>query len=794
MSLPIRFAVVLVAASLLAPPAFANDDEEDGWEPYEGYRLDWSGTFQLRLRDFDSPADDDDVTGFFDLHEFTRNKDDQPTVDFGLSAFDLDLFAEDETPLVQFRLRSPTSDLNFSGESFQIDEFLLNQRAELFARPRGLALDLDYRRMRNDEMRVYPNPTDQTGALMFGDAIAARFNDDTRDDDRFFLRRGRIGGELRVRPRELFTGERGALGGFLSEIALRGGYEEREGQRQVRYLLGFSDGAAPFPPGNALWRGITSEVDQRVSDGGAGLVFTPGGLFTLAVDFDHQRFRNRASTLFQTQINRLDPNIGAGSGFDQIPNTLDDQRLRTVAFIPDTNRTTGSVRLHTRIGERAVIHGGLQVSSLNQEGNRTPLQEIAGLRGNKVLFYSGNLAADLELTDALSMSAFYKFDHRSNKLPRDTRDLALRDWMQVDPFLKHIRRNRAGVELVYRFLPMNLVAVGWRGLWIDRELKFADAFDPNCLTVTNCTLPALVGPNLAILSDNTVLNEKTRMYTLYLRTALRPIRGLQFSGEGGYRNAPDTGYSRELDDLRYGQVRTSYVLPLKRPVTVSLFGRAQHGETDDFTAQPTPARSVFRNGEVERLFIPPRDRDFERDGFSWGATLAGSPCDNVTLFTSVFQHRDNQDIDLYRSTVLRYEEPFALFNTFVDLDFFKDTKLRYRTDHSTLILGGSYQIARRTDLSLAYTFTRTNTRLRSDGLTSNTLDGWSRFRSDIHRVQLEIGHWFRDGLRVSLGYHFDQYRDRTRVPTGVGSADPFNPSTHVNTFMLGVTLNSDLLR
>jgi hypothetical protein len=61
-------------------------------------------------------------------------------------------------------------------------------------------------------------------------------------------------------------------------------------------------------------------------------------------------------------------------------------------------------------------------------------------------------------------------------------------------------------------------------------------------------------------------------------------------------------------------------------------------------------------------------------------------------------------------------------------------------------------------------------------------------------VQLEIGHWFRDGLRVSLGYNFDQYRDRTRVPTGVGSADPFNPSTHVNTFILGVTLNSDLLR
>jgi hypothetical protein len=522
-------------------------------------------------------------------------------------------------------------------------------------------------------------------------------------------------------------------------------------------------------------------------------VFTPGGLFTLAVDFDHQRFRNHASTIFQTQINRLDPNhIGAGFGFDQIPNTLDDQSLRTVGFIPETDRTTGSIRLNARIGERAVIHGGFQLSSLEQEGDRTPLQEIAGARDNKVVFYSGNLAADLELADALSLNAFYKFDHRSNKLSRDTGDPSGRDWIQIDPFLKDIRRNRVGVELAYRFLPMNTVAVGWRGLWVDRELKFASPFAPRCVTVTNCTLPAPVGPNLAILPDNTVINDETRMYTFYLRTALRPLSGLQFSGEGGYRNAPETGYARELDDLRYGQIRTSYLLPLKRPVTLSFFGRAQHGENHDFTLQPT--RSLFRNGEVEREFIPARDRDFERDGFSWGLTLTGSPHDGLTLFASGFQHRDNQDIDLFRSTALRYEEPFALFNTFVDLDFFKDTTLRYRSDHTTLILGGSFQITKRTETSLAYTFTRTNTRLRSDGLTANTLDGWSRIRNDIHRVQFELGHWLREGLRVSFGYNFDKYRDHTQIPTGVGSADPFDPSTHVHTVMFGVTLNSDLLR
>ena len=112
----------------------------------------------------------------------------------------------------------------------------------------------------------------------------------------------------------------------------------------------------------------------------------------------------------------------------------------------------------------------------------------------------------------------------------------------------------------------------------------------------------------------------------------------------------------------------------------------------------------------------------------------------------------------------------------------------------TLILGGSFQLTKRTETSLAYTFTRTNARIHADGLTASTLDGWSRFRNDIHRVQFEIGHWLREGLRLSFGYSYDKYDDRTQIPTGVGSADPFDPSTDVHTFMFGVTLNSDLLR
>jgi hypothetical protein len=203
---------------------------------------------------------------------------------------------------------------------------------------------------------------------------------------------------------------------------------------------------------------------------------------------------------------------------------------------------------------------------------------------------------------------------------------------------------------------------------------------------------------------------------------------------------------------------------------------------------------VFLNNQVEREDLAPRTRDFQRNGFSWGATLTGAPIDRVTLFASVFQHRDNQTFFLFRSTQLRYQEPFALFNTFVDLDFFKDSNLRYRSDNKTLVLGGTLQIAERTDMSVSYTFTRTDTHFRNEELTPRRFDEWSRIRNDTHRVQVVLSHWVREGLRVNLGYDFDKYVDRSSIPTGVGSADPFDPSTHVNTITFGVTLNSDLLR
>ena len=75
-----------------------------------------------------------------------------------------------------------------------------------------------------------------------------------------------------------------------------------------------------------------------------------------------------------------------------------------------------------------------------------------------------------------------------------------------------------------------------------------------------------------------------------------------------------------------------------------------------------------------------------------------------------------------------------------------------------------------------------------------TIDGFSRIRSDIHSLSVDLGRWLREGLRVSAGYRYDHYDDRTRVgPNGGSAVEPFDLSARQHTFKLGLTLTSDLL-
>ena len=134
----------LIGAVLVGAPTWAAADEVE---------MRWSLTPFAQYTWTDQDEDDDDVTGFFDQYEFTPNKSSSFPLEIGLRDASLDLFSEGETPLLQFRLESPTSNLGVSGN--QADDPFFNQRALLLGRYGGFALDLGYHRIRTLSVMVF---------------------------------------------------------------------------------------------------------------------------------------------------------------------------------------------------------------------------------------------------------------------------------------------------------------------------------------------------------------------------------------------------------------------------------------------------------------------------------------------------------------------------------------------------------------------------------------------------------------------------------------------------------------
>jgi hypothetical protein len=541
----------------------------------------------------------------------------------------------------------------------------------------------------------------------------------------------------------------------MPEFALRGRYEKRDGDRQFRYFL--DDPIDSTSPASS-WRGLSSERDQRLSTVGGGTVFTPGGWFTMALDVDHERFRENAPAFLQSQIS--DPGVRNTS--------------RTINFIPDTDRTTGSARLQRRFGKRAVLHGGFQGASLQQVGDLTPSQAAAGLTDNAIRLYSADLAGDVFVTDAVSTNAYFKYDLRDNRIQRDTAlfNPLVGDPSQVAPFLETLEEIRAGAEVEYRPRPTRVVALGYRGEWVDRDLDYANPTDPQG------------SPNEVILSSNAVVHPKTETHSVYLRGRARPARGLSLSGEVGYLTAPETGYIRELSEAVYFKFNGFYRAPIRMPLKLTLFGRGEFGENDQFNQNSvTPG-------------APDPDRDFERNDYAYGLTGTLLPHPRVTLFASFFQRRDSQDFQLVRSNLARTFESVG-----ASVDFFQDGPLDYRSDLTNLLFGGKYRITDRTDVSLSYSYTHSNSRFSADEPTANTLEETSEILSDIHSIDANVGHWLRDGLRLYAGYRYDKYSDHAQVSSGAGivpqppaSAAPFDLSTQQHTFTVGITLNSNLFK
>jgi hypothetical protein len=720
-----RITVALIAPLLLCLPSAA--DEE--------IKLQWSATLEGMFNILDDRESDDDVTGFFDQYEFVPNKDDDVPFQLGIPEASLDVFAEGDTPRLQLRLDSPTSNLGVTGPD--IDQPFLNQRIDLFGRLPGLSLDLDYRRFRSDELRFYS----VTGS------------DLTSPSDRFFTKRTGFDGSFRLRVQDLLDDSPQALDWLAPELTLRGGFQSREGQRQLGFMsANFQQGA------------LTQELDQNVSDVGAGLLFAPGGLFTMVFDFDYERFREDEDPIIESDL---------GAPFDTTS-------ASTIGFIPDTDRYTGSVRLHSRIGERATLEGGFQASYLKQVDTSTPWQRRDGLNDNALMYYSANFAADVQLAEHFSTNAFFKYDRRNNDIDRDTLPFDVpnrancgagfppEQYCQVAEFVHHLQRISAGLEFAYQPFSSMHFALGARGDWVDRDLEFVQ------------TAP------YRILRPNALTSDESAMWTVYGRARLRPVNGLGIRGELGYRGAPKTGYITELDRYVYGKARISYAIPIKHPILLTAFGQGSTGRNRDFDMVdgqgPVPSGSE-------------QSRDFDRSGWMWGLTASTSFKRDVSLFASFFQSRDDQDYDLVTSQRI----PFNIngqryFQDANVLDFLKNDSIDYHTNDLSVVVGSTWQATKEMDLGLSYAFTRARTRYKSNGATTDVISDVAEIDSKIHRVYVDAGYWIMDGLRMSLGYRYDLYNDRAydeNAPTSSNVA-AFDPSSDQHTVTLGVTITNDL--
>lgn len=587
----------------------AEEDPDDalmGADPLDA-RL-WSATLIGQLNGIHSDQDDDGVSGFFDQYRYTPNKSPGIALELGLREARFD-WIEDRETLLQVRFDSPSSNLGISGSD--IDEPFWNQRGLLLGRTRAFRLDAEYRRLRTEQLRLFPETTAGGGALPFTD-LTSRSN-------RFFRDRTSFGGEVRWRPDISLRPESGLRSPFVPEISLRARTERRESKAQVRTLLN---------PGND-WLAFTDRRGDDVHDVGAGVLVVPFAGITLTMDYDYQEF--------ETGNARLD---------DELPFASTSQ---SVLFVPSTERHSGRIQLHKRVADRATISAGFRVASVDQKTPETPAQRTSGFGDNSTLAYTAQLSGDVRLTEAISFSAFMKYAYRDHDLDRSSPLFGPTNGTQVDEFLKTYKRVDAEAELRYRANRRARFAGGLRVLWIDRELDF----------------PALGLANPVIAPQNALVDDKTQMWTLFAKADLRLLPLLRLQTELSYRIAPDTGYVTELGNYFEGEIRGQYTLPITRPASLTLFVRGGIGENDDFG---------FVAGLAPDPPGPSIGRDYERSHVTLGLTADWACRDDLILFGSLFYSHDDQSDDLLLSNLQRYFQEVVpiSFRSAGHLDFGSD--------------------------------------------------------------------------------------------------------------------------
>ena len=771
-----RLLVVGLLATLALPGAARAGDVEATGEI----------TLGARLFDYESPFHGDDLTSYFDRTHPVSTRNAEIPYHLDLVHVDLGLVRPDGTWLLR-------------GERWS--ELWLNDRALVELDFRGLDLEVDYHRFRTDELRVFPRGTRQTLPVptpVFP-TFASFFNPDGSPflpdgsrfvpdpppplalatvtepppitapadplgrDRRFFRRRTGVDGMLRFRP----EGAGLEIPG-LDELRVLAGFERRVGARQERFLLDALQ--EPALRQTSRWRGWRRKLEHEITRVGGGFTASPLDLFTADFEGSYERFRVRERQLTHADLVASDTTLS--------PAIAPAQAARSYNFLPETRRLTGRLLLSRHFGE-GVVHGGAFATRLSQAGNRSPLQRFFDLGDSRVTTWSVHGAFDLPLPLGFGVSGAWKYTKRRSDIDEDAFDRVSTKGTQVGIYLRQRAESRGDFELSWRPLPGTLLAAGYREHRIDRNLRFNPlALEP----VTQAFLAALptvvlpIGPQVAFLRDRTTLRR------VFARARARVFQRLQLSARVAYDSVPEVALPRDLTSVFHAEGRASLGLHPVAPANLQAWARFRSGENDEIDL-------VGRRLQPPPPFGPPVDPEaglrqekrFDRVEWSWGGVLTTALSEDLVLTGTFTEHFDRQKWSFVRSQVPRYQ-PVA------NLLFFLDSVPTYESRVRTAIATLRTEPLEGVELALsgAVTWTRIDFPGEGpDGPTSAILEEVNGIRTRITTLEARLGLPLRRGLRLELGYRFDDYYDARR------HLDPLSLESHVNTFELGLRVDLD---
>ena len=418
-----------------------------------------------------------------------------------------------------------------------------------------------------------------------------------------------------------------------------------------------------------------------------------------------------------------------------------EDRIASLFYVPDTTRINHAFRINRNFNRRLLVAAGYGASWLEQE-SFSQLEVAAGHDRGRIKTRNAYLNARAPVMKSLSVNAHVKYSGRDNESTFPDGLLRLTDQPTlVAPRVDNLKTLKYGVEANWRARALNSsIALGWRGEDRDRDLTFGTS-------------------GRSILPGQTLYSEDSRSDELFVRLTARPAPGWNLRLAPSYLVADKTGLPTEPEEAFTLESRLSYAAP----------GGWLVSGFYDFTREKNGTNSFTDDSDGSSQQHTSEDRLH-----SAGLSLNFMPREYLSTHMTLFWTQNDFSSDLFTSTTSRWqpEVEFALLE-----------ESNYDIDSYYLDLGAEWDISHKTDLSLGYSFSRSEGEIASGTLLSSLQSATGRLDSVIdnsrHVFSIGMDYAFNRRALLQLNYAYNYYDDNA-----------FNElSGGLNVLAVGVAMN-----